>query len=304
MSTCVKTFTFTTWQDAFAAHVNNIYPNSNTSALCLQHIRVFTAWHSAKFNQELNPQNLTNYDLILYRHHSLTEEKVSAATWNSRLWSLGILVNWLGAAELINGIEQQGQVRASTKHRSLTENEYHNLMRTLEQNIRRAITLFEHHNAVRDQAIIHIMLQAGLRVEECTNLDHSDITINERSGIVRVRNGKGSKERVIPLNSWLRAALTQWNELCENTSATALFGGKQTPRLTTRTVQRMVADLGAQIGISDLTPHWLRYTFAKRMETRSVPLEQIRDLLGHTSIETTKKYLRSSLEELQSAVEG
>ena len=84
MSTCVKTFTLTTWQDAFAAHVNNIYPNSNTSALCLQHIRVFTAWHSAKFNQELNPQNLTNYDLILYRHHSLTEEKVSAATWNSR----------------------------------------------------------------------------------------------------------------------------------------------------------------------------------------------------------------------------
>jgi integrase/recombinase XerC len=71
-----------------------------------------------------------------------------------------------------------------------------------------------------------------------------------------------------------------------------------------RTLQRNVPTLGAQIGVPDLTPHWLRYTFAKRLEKNGTPLETIRDLLGHESIETTKRYLKSSAEELQSAVEG
>ena len=48
----------------------------------------------------------------------------------------------------------------------------------------------------------------------------------------------------------------------------------------------------------------MNLTFAKRLEVSSITIEQIRDLLGHRSIETTRRYLRSSAEELQSAVEG
>jgi integrase len=264
-----------------------------------QHIRVFEKWYCETFNEPFQPQALTNYDLQLYRKHSLEIQMVKAATWNSRHWALALLCNWIGSPELMEDIEQKAAGRASTKHRSLTDNEYHRLIHALETAPRRSLTDFERRNALRTYAAAILMLH-GLRVEEVTLLDPPDITINERSGQVRVRNGKGSKERHVPLNLLGRKALSAWvSELRGNTATNDLFEGR-----TTRSLQRDVSDLGTQIGVPDLTPHWLRYTFAKRLERSGQSLETIRDLLGHSSIEQTKRYLRSSAEELQSAVEG
>jgi len=284
------------WHAQFADHIDRKYRNANTATLTLQHVRVFSLWYEAKFKQAFDPQLLTNYDLHLYREWSLKTEKVKAATWNSRLWALGILCEWIQDPSLLEGVEQQNQVRGSTKHRSLTDDEYHRLVHALEQNLKRSITTFEYLNAVRDWASVMLMLH-GLRVEECSLVDVDDITINERSGSVLVRNGKGSKERSVPLNLIARKALYEWVKV-RTANTDQLFG------ISIRSLQRNVAELGRQIGVPDLTPHWLRYTFAKRLERNGTPIASIGDLLGHESIETTRRYLRSSLEELQSAVEG
>jgi integrase/recombinase XerC len=276
------------------AHLAATYRNAKTRSAAGQHIRVFATWYEDKFHQAFDPQLLTNYDMHLYREHSLKVEKVKASTWNARWWGLNILADWLSDTSLMDGVEQQGQVRGSTKHRSLTDDEYHRLIHTLEQNIRRTVSAFEYSNAVRDWATVMLMLH-GLRVEECSLVNRDDVTINERSGYVLVRNGKGSKERTVPINLIARKALALWTE--DASGAQWTFG-------STRTLQRNVSQLGRQIGVPDLTPHWLRYTFAKRLERSGVPIETIRDLLGHESIETTRRYLRSSLDELQSAVEG
>lgn len=277
------------WLVDFSAHVEKKFNNTKTSGLALQHIRVFSQWYEDQFHQELQPSLLTNYDMHLYRERSLKQERVKAATWNSRLWALGILCEWAGDPSLLDGVEQQGQVRGSTKHRSLTDDEYHRLIHALEQNTKRTVTEFEYQNAVRDWATLMLMLH-GLRVEECSLVSGDDITINERSGYVLVRNGKGSKERTVPLNLIARKAITEWLSIMQPVSV--------------RTLQRNVSTLGNQIGVPDLTPHWLRYTFSKRLERSGATIETIRDLLGHESIETTRRYLRSSLDELQSAVEG
>jgi integrase/recombinase XerC len=291
-----------TWQDQFADHLAKKFRNAKTSTLAAQHVRVFSLWYEAKFNQALNPQLLTNYDFHLYREWSLKQEKVKAATWNSRLWALGLLAEWITDPDLLEGVEQQGQVRGSTKHRSLTDDEYHRLVHSLEQNLKRAITAFEYQNAVRDWASVMLMLH-GLRVEECSMVGVGDITINERSGFVLVRNGKGSKERTVPLNLIARKALSTWLEIRTQRAPGESDGGSAF-KTTVRTLQRSVESLGRQIGVPDLTPHWLRYTFAKRLEQAGTTIEAIRDLLGHESIDTTRRYLRSSLDELTSAVEG
>lgn len=286
----------------FLAYVEATYRTPKTIKAIHQHLRVFSLWYEEAFGHGFNPQDLTNYDLHLYRKHSLDVIKVTAATWNARLWALSILVNWMERPHLLAGIEGKEGV-ASTKHRSLSENELHRFVHTLELNVERAVTVFDRVTAVRDWACASLALQAGLRVEEITRADVSDVTINERSGQIRVRNGKGSKERVVPLNNSARRALSAWNELRASTAAEALFAGANCERVSVRTVQRAIESLGAQIGVPDLTPHWLRYTFAKRMERKGVALETIRDLLGHRDIETTKRYLRASAEERQSAVE-
>lgn len=264
--------------------------------LAIQHIRVFSLWHEARFNQPFEPLNLTNYDLTVYRKFSLDEEKVQAATWNSRHWALGILCTYIGHPELMEGIELKEQMEGSEKHRALTDLEHHRLVNLIELDTRRALTLFEQKTSIRNWAAVSLMLHAGLRVEECATLEAQDITLNDRSGIVLVRNGKGGKQRKVNLNLPVRNALKAWLET--NPETKTLFG------ISTRTLQRITNDIGKRIGVPDLTPHWLRYTLAKRLEANNTPLETIRRLLGHKNIETTKVYLRSSMEELQSAVEG
>lgn len=292
-----------TWQEAFQQYLQTDYRkitrrqlDDKSIKLAMQHLRVFGLWYEAQFNQAFEPGILTNYDLLLYRKSSLGQEKVKAATWNSRHWALGILCVWIGIPDLMDGVEQKSQVRASTKHRSLTDDEYHRLVHALEQGPRRAVTEFENQSAIRNWAAVSSMLHAGLRVEEASLVTAGDITINERSGDVLVRDGKGDKERTVPLNLIARRALASYLDL--KPVSVTLFN------LSIRSLQRIVSDIGHQIGVPDLTPHWLRYTFAKRMEKNGVSIATICDLLGHTSIETTRRYLRSSMEELQSAVEG
>lgn len=285
------------WQTDFSSHVASNYRNHKSAVLAKQHVRVFSLWYQAKFNQAFDPTLLTNYDLHLYREWSLKQEKVKAATWNSRLWALGILCEWIDDPSLLEGVEQQGQVRGSTKHRPLTDDEYHRLVHTLEQNIKRAITIFEYQIAVRDWASVMLMLH-GLRVEECSLVDVGDITINDRSGFVLVRDGKGNKERTVPLNLLARNALRLWLDLRPASDKSTLFA------ITIRSLQRNVAALGSQIGVPDLTPHWLRYRFAKALEKIGTPITTIARLLGHESTTTTERYLRSALDELTSVVEG
>jgi integrase len=292
-----------TWQEAFSHYLQNDYRkithrqlSEKSIKLAIQHIRVFGRWHEDKFHQPFEPGNLTNYDLHVYRKYSLDEKKVEAATWNSRHWALGILYLWIGIPDLMDGIEQKSQVRASTQHRSLTDDEYHRLVHKLEQDTRQNELAFHHFNHVRNWAAVSLMLHAGLRVEEVSLVTAEDITINERSGNVLVRNGKGSKERTVPLNLIARNALASYLDL--KPVSVTLFD------LSTRTLQRIVNEIGQRINVPDVTPHWLRYTFAKRLEKTGVPIETIRDLLGHNSIETTRRYLRSSMDDLQSAVEG
>jgi integrase len=290
------------WQDQFKSYleadhrkVTHRQLDDKSIRLASQHMRRFGLWYQAQFSQAFEPVMLTNYDLHLYRKVSLENEKVKAATWNSRMWALGIFSLWIGRPELMDGIEQKAQGRASTKHRSLASDEYHRLVHTIELDPRRALSPFEAYAASRNWAVVSLMLFAGLRVEEAWLVQVEDITIGERSGEVFVRNGKGSKERNVPLNLMARRALSQY--LTSRPASGSLFD------ISIRTMQRIVSDLGQRINVPDMTCHWLRYHFAKSLEKAGKPIEMIRDLLGHTSIEITRRYLRSSMEDLQSAVE-
>lgn len=294
------------WLDQFDAHLNDAYTSTATINTALQHIRVFAKWFEVKFSEPFTPEKITNYALRQFQKHSLDEARVMPNTWNSRMWALDLFTKWIEAtfgasfADLMIGLKNKEQGIHPAAYRSLSDKEIHDLMQQLERNIRGAVTAFEYETNKRDAALVTLMLRTGLRVAEVAALDMSDITINERSGSVRVRNGKGNKERIVPLSIEARTALS---ELVGNSTATALFDGKRTDRLSARQIERIVQYLGAQIGVPDMSPHWMRYTFAKTLERAGRPIQMICDLLGHESVETTRKYLRSSFDELQSAVE-
>ena len=142
--------------------------------------------------------------------------------------------------------------------------------------------------------------------------------MSDRKGEARVE-GKGAKWRTVPLNAEARKALAAWRAaggldhpdgyLRPDPDA-PVFVGQRGEGLQPRAVQRVMAALGEQAGLTDLTPHVLRHTCARRLWELLGPdlghdqaLQTIADILGHESLETTRIYTRPKGKDKAAALE-
>jgi integrase/recombinase XerC len=162
--------------------------------------------------------------------------------------------------------------------------------------------------ALRDRAMFEVMYGAGLRVSECCALDRDDVD-RERYGhgcLVRVRRGKGGKDRLVPLGRTALEALDRYladgrPRLAHPTSGAqdpaALFLNRHGGRLTARSVQRHIARAALTAG-TEATPHALRHSFATHLLDGGADLRSIQELLGHASLSSTQVYTRVSLDHL------
>ena len=125
--------------------------------------------------------------------------------------------------------------------------------------------------------------------------------------------GKGNKHRLIPFSHELRKILFRYasdgrrSKSMGTPSTSILFGTKYNTQLTTRNFLRDFKILGKELGITGVrfSPHTLRHTFAVNYLRRGGNLEFLRRILGHSSILTTQKYLRSlGVEDLQAVHSG
>lgn len=150
-------------------------------------------------------------------------------------------------------------------------------------------------SSVRDRAMIEVLYGAGLRVGELCALDLADIDLEQ--DLVRVRRGKGGRERRVPMGQAAIEALTDW--ISERGAEPGpLFVGKSGRRLTDRTVRRSVARAGQRGGAPDLHPHALRHSFATHLLDAGADLRAIQELLGHKSLSTTQRYTHVSVRSL------
>jgi integrase/recombinase XerC len=151
------------------------------------------------------------------------------------------------------------------------------------------------------------MLQTGLRVGEVSALRRRDVVLRERAGTVRVRNGKGLKEREVPLNATARRALRQLLEQEPAApSEAAVFRSGHGTTMPVRSIQNTVAALVRRAGLtgSEITAHSLRHTFALAwLRQHPGQLVDLAQLLGHESLDTTAVYTRASAADLARGVE-
>lgn len=152
----------------------------------------------------------------------------------------------------------------------------------------------------RDRAILELLYSSGLRVSELVGLDLFHVDLEE--GLVQV-HGKGNKERIVPIGSYARQAIQDYiderDSLKKIKDAQALFLNKNGTRLTARSVQRLIVNLVAELGLNkNVTPHTLRHSFATHMLGSGADLRAIQELLGHESLSTTQKYTHVGVEEL------
>jgi integrase/recombinase XerC len=136
----------------------------------------------------------------------------------------------------------------------------------------------------------------GLRVEEVVHLNHGDIVITERKGVVMIHSGKGDKAGRVPLAGEARRWVSEYLALRGDEDG-ALFA------LTTRQVERMVKEVGRKAGVK-VTPHMLRHTCATRMVQNGQPLTVVQKILRHSRLDVTAKYTKPSWKDLEKAVES
>ena len=158
---------------------------------------------------------------------------------------------------------------------------------------------------LRDRTMLELMYASGLRVSEIVTLKTIALGLNE--GVVRIVNGKGGKERLVPFGAeaglWLRRYLAEARTpLLEGKNCHEVFVGRHTGSGLTRQafwalIKRYA--LIANIPIA-LSPHTLRHAFATHLLNHGADLRVVQLLLGHADISTTQIYTHVARERLKS----
>jgi integrase/recombinase XerD len=155
-------------------------------------------------------------------------------------------------------------------------------------------------SAVRSLERLHmavcVLLDTGLRISEALSLTRAAIDMD--NCVLRVR-GKGQKERLVPISFELRKRLFRYLKTGDNEF---VFCNRNGGAIRQRDFLRDFKKMGERLGITGIriSPHTCRHTFAVMYLKNGGNLEYLRRILGHTSIETTQKYLRSiGIEQVQ-----
>lgn len=164
--------------------------------------------------------------------------------------------------------------------------------------------LFEAAQTDRERAVLHLLYSCGLRRSECAALDITDL--HYRARMLYVRRGKGRKRRAIPITEKVADALECYY-LAERSTAvmrpgqgnpgyrhpTAFLLNKVGGRMSGATCNDLIASLKKRAGLErPVTPHYLRHSIATHLLEAGVPIEQVKDFLGHSTLEATQLYAK------------
>ncbi|MCR5741652.1 MAG: tyrosine recombinase [Gammaproteobacteria bacterium] len=149
---------------------------------------------------------------------------------------------------------------------------------------------------LRNYAMINLLYGSGLRISELVNLNLDDIHLNV--SLINVF-GKGSKERIVPLNEDTVKAIRNYiidaRPQIIPKDRSALFINKNGGRISRVAVFKILKELAVKAGIKkEISPHTLRHTFATHLLEGGADIMAVKELLGHEDISTTEFYTHVS----------
>ena len=142
--------------------------------------------------------------------------------------------------------------------------------------------------ALRDLAMIDMLVSTGMRIGEMVLLNIADINFNERECVVF---GKGAKERIVYFDARTKIHLQNYIDSRTDDNP-ALFVTLRSPheRIKIGGIEFRLREIGKQLDIPKVHPHKFRRTLATMAIDKGMPIEQLQQLLGHKRIDTTLQY--------------
>jgi len=154
--------------------------------------------------------------------------------------------------------------------------------------------------ALRDRAIMELFYSSGLRLAEIASLNLMDLDFC--NGLVDVKQGKGSKQRLVPVGRKANEAIQVWLKarvLLLKQEESALFVSQRGSRLSHRAIQQRLAHWAKKQGLDQhVYPHRLRHAFASHLLESSGDIRAVQELLGHANISTTQVYTHLDFQHL------
>ncbi|HEY7129159.1 MAG TPA: tyrosine recombinase XerC [Nitrospira sp.] len=152
--------------------------------------------------------------------------------------------------------------------------------------------------ALRDRALLETLYSTGARVAELVALDIDDV--RESEGLVRLQ-GKGSKERIVPIGEVALDAIRRYRQSLPPRFihvSPGVFRNRRGGRLTGRSVARIVTKYSSRLAGGAVSPHALRHSFATHLLDEGADLRSIQEMLGHASLSTTQRYTHVATDQL------
>jgi len=161
---------------------------------------------------------------------------------------------------------------------------------------------------IRSRAILEMFYSTGIRLGEMTALKVSDLNLDE--GLLRVNEGKGAKDRVVPIGkqamAYLKAYLSEVRpKLVRQGNEEWLWISNYGTPLSKVLVGALVRQAGRKAGIEKaISPHTMRHTFATHMVQNGADVMLVSQLLGHTMLSATQIYVRVAATDVKRAHEA
>lgn len=245
---------------------------------------VFRDWFEKDNGQPLTMDEVNAIQIAAWKD-AMRRDGRKAATVNRRLATLGSFLRWALDERLI--------ARPVKPAKAIKQEELgHRRLDVMQE--RKLLGKIEADN--RHQAVIHLLLYTGMRVDELANLKWRDIDLSDRKGTITVTFGKGGKTRRIPVTVKVRAALELLGLDEHRRSDRHVVYGKRGP-LKVRAIQAIVEKYG-------ISAHMLRHTFAHNyLKMNPGEIAQLATILGHESLDTTRRYITPSTDDLQRSMD-
>ncbi len=265
----------------------------NSKKAVLSDLNNFVRWYYKTTGEQFKIQRLTESDILAFRRFCQDQQKHKVATINHRLLTIKAFCE-IALEEGFIKSNPAKKVKLLTSQplapKSLTPQELRKLLKEVELR-----------GKLRDRLIIELMAGAGLRVSEIVSLTSEDVVITERKGHLTIRNSKGNKTRIVPLNQKNRELLSAY--IKEEKSEGQILKG-QRGALKNIAINKIVDSYARQARIK-CSPHMLRHTFSYNyLNQHPGEIVGLSQILGHSNLNTTAIYTQHRLEDLQERVEA
>jgi integrase/recombinase XerD len=287
--------------EGYLAHLQGRNYSENTLIKRWYELRHFLRWcgeRSIERPQDMTRNMFERYQRHVYSARNRHDKPLSPATREDRVMGVRVFFSWLVKSHQLlfnpgTDVEKpRGCIRLPKQVLSLAE---------VEQVLNQVNMSFP--LALRDRTILEVLYSTGIRRMELCNLKMQDIDLNR--GWLMVDQGKGNKDRVVPIGdralAWLEKYLSELRpELMVNPREEHVFlskqGNKMRPQQLTVIGHRCVIKAGLN---KTGSCHIFRHTMATLMLEGGADIRYIQEILGHRNLETTQLYTKISIGKLK-----